>query len=505
MSMLMEGALAPVQDRNVPPLSSTEPASRADALAPPRKTLPAEVGHILDTGSVLVVLALVWAVTHWEALPAGVAELFAQPVSLGSTLLVGGFAILWPRLLILAGLYPPGTLPRREEVMRVLGACTAGALLAWLFALPWVTGSFHPAGAAWFWLGAVGFTLSVRAPLWQIAARARPGVPRRILIVGSGPRALRLAGEIRGGTSQQGLELIGYVDSDDHAASEEIDAPKLGSLEALEEILMHHVVDEVLIALPIKSCYTRIQDAIGVCERVGVESKYLADAFRCSLARPRFEHRGSGPFVAMKVVQDDYRVWLKRALDVVAALAGLLVLFPVLLVIAAAVKLDSHGPVLFAQERYGRGKRRFRMLKFRTMVPNAEALQAYLEEQNEAIGPVFKIRDDPRITRVGRFLRKTSLDELPQLVNVLLGDMSLVGPRPLPVRDVQLFDQAWFMRRFSVSPGITGLWQISGRSNLGFDDWVTLDLKYIDEWSLSMDLRILARTVPAVVRGVGAA
>ena len=144
------------------------------------------------------------------------------------------------------------------------------------------------------------------------------------------------------------------------------------------------------------------------------------------------------------------------------------------------------------------------MWKFRTMVPNAEVLQKLLESQNEAIGPAFKIRNDPRVTAVGRFLRKTSLDELPQLINVLRGDMSLVGPRPMAVRDVQLFDQAWFMRRFSAPPGMTGLWQVSGRSNLGFDDWVTLDLKYIDEWSLALDMKILAKTIPTVLRGVGA-
>src|SRR4029079_12772736 len=195
---------------------------------------------------------------------------------------------------------------------------------------------------------------------------------------------------------------------------------------------------------------------------------------------------------------------IKRAFDIVAATAALLLLSPLLLAVACAVKFSSPGPVLFSQERYGLNRRRFRMLKFRTMVPNAEALQPALESANEADGPVFKIADDPRITRLGRMLRRTSLDELPQLINVLRGEMSMVGPRPLPLRDVERFTRAADMRRFSVRPGLTCLWQISGRSTLTFGDWITLDLKYIDSWSLAQDLSILCRTVPAVMRGTGA-
>ena len=184
---------------------------------------------------------------------------------------------------------------------------------------------------------------------------------------------------------------------------------------------------------------------------------------------------------------------------------GLLLGMPLLLLIALAVRLSGTGPVLFVQQRYGRNRRAFPMYKFRTMVCNAEALQDDLEHLNEACGPVFKIRRDPRVTRIGRWLRRTSLDELPQLWNVLRGDMSLVGPRPLPLRDVDRFSAAATMRRFSVRPGLTCLWQVNGRSDLPFEDWMTLDLQYIDRWSLLLDLRILARTVPAVLRGVGAA
>jgi lipopolysaccharide/colanic/teichoic acid biosynthesis glycosyltransferase len=160
---------------------------------------------------------------------------------------------------------------------------------------------------------------------------------------------------------------------------------------------------------------------------------------------------------------------------------------------------------LFQQVRIGRNKRRFFIYKFRTMVPNAEKMLPALEVLNEAAGPVFKIRNDPRMTPIGRLLRRTSLDELPQLFNVLRGDMSLVGPRPLPVRDYEGFDQDWQRRRFSVRPGITCLWQVRGRSNIGFDHWMKLDLQYLDEWSIWLDVKILAQTIPAVLKGSGAA
>jgi lipopolysaccharide/colanic/teichoic acid biosynthesis glycosyltransferase len=174
-------------------------------------------------------------------------------------------------------------------------------------------------------------------------------------------------------------------------------------------------------------------------------------------------------------------------------------------ILAVFIKIDSPGPTFFIQERVGLNKRTFRLYKFRTMLRNAEKMQAKLENANEVSGPVFKIKDDPRITRIGKYLRKTSIDELPQLINVLKGDMSLVGPRPLPVRDYNGFDQDWQRRRFSIRPGITCLWQINGRSNVSFEKWMKLDMEYIDKWSLVLDFKILFKTIPAVLRGLGAA
>jgi lipopolysaccharide/colanic/teichoic acid biosynthesis glycosyltransferase len=202
--------------------------------------------------------------------------------------------------------------------------------------------------------------------------------------------------------------------------------------------------------------------------------------------------------------EEGWPVVAKRAIDVSISASALVVLAPFLLGIGLLVRLTSPGPALFSQERIGINKRRFRMRKFRTMAVDAEQSQAALEHLNEVEGAAFKIEKDPRVTRFGHFLRTTSLDELPQLWNVLVGEMSLVGPRPLPLRDFRLFDQDRHRRRFSVRPGVTGLSQVSGRSSISFEDWMQLDLQYIDGWSLAADLRILVKTVPAVLKRVGA-
>jgi exopolysaccharide biosynthesis polyprenyl glycosylphosphotransferase len=212
------------------------------------------------------------------------------------------------------------------------------------------------------------------------------------------------------------------------------------------------------------------------------------------------------PYFALhNETRDGWPLILKRILDILCSALLLILLFPLFAIVAALIKITSPGPVFFRQERVGRNKRRFLIYKFRTMVTNAEQMMSQLEKLNEVSGPVFKIKDDPRITAIGKWLRRTSVDELPQFFNVLKGDMSLVGPRPLPMRDYQGFNEDWQRRRFSVRPGITCLWQVQGRSSIAFEQWMELDIQYLDEWSLWLDLKILARTIPAVVRGSGAA
>jgi exopolysaccharide biosynthesis polyprenyl glycosylphosphotransferase len=348
-------------------------------------------------------------------------------------------------------------------------------------------------------------TIGVRAAVRAVTGAMRTyGAACRVVLVGSGPRAAAMWAELCADPNVR-YELVGLFDTADAVPHPAFAGQALGALPSLERALMHLVVDQVLIALPVRSRYAEIEATILTCERAGLESRVPADVFRPTLARPSIESASGTPVVAMHVVSRGGELLAKRAIDVVGALCGLVLLSPLLAATALAVRLTSPGPALFAQERYGLQKRRFRMYKFRTMVVDAEQQQAALEEKNEVSGPVFKIGGDPRVTPLGRFLRQSSIDELPQLWNVLRGDMSLVGPRPLPLRDVGRFDEPWLMRRFSVRPGLTCLWQISGRSTLGFSEWIKLDLEYIDRWSLALDMEILMRTVPAVVKGVGAA
>ncbi|HLK33369.1 MAG TPA: sugar transferase, partial [Terriglobales bacterium] len=245
----------------------------------------------------------------------------------------------------------------------------------------------------------------------------------------------------------------------------------------------------------------------GQCEEQGIEVCVLSDIFNLKKARPMVEDlEGASLITHYAGFAEGWALFVKRLFDVAISTCLLLALSPLMAVIALLIKVMSpHGPILFRQQRLGLNKRLFTIYKFRTMVPDAEQRIHTLEHLNEATGPVFKIKNDPRITPIGRILRKTSLDELPQLFNVLKGDMSLVGPRPLPGRDYRGFNEDWQRRRFSVRPGITCLWQVNGRNSVPFEHWMQLDLQYIDKWSLWLDFQILARTIPAVLKGSGAA
>jgi exopolysaccharide biosynthesis polyprenyl glycosylphosphotransferase len=232
----------------------------------------------------------------------------------------------------------------------------------------------------------------------------------------------------------------------------------------------------------------------------------MADVFNVQVARISLSEIKGIPLLNMEpVAQDSQQLLAKRVFDVTCTLLALPILIPIFLIVAIAIKLDSPGPVFFVQQRVGIRKYIFPMYKFRSMYVDAEEKLKEIEHLNEAEGPIFKIKNDPRITRLGRFIRKTSIDELPQLINVLKGEMSLVGPRPMSIRDVDLFDHGVQRKRFSVQPGLTCIWQISGRSNLPFEKWLELDLEYIENWNFWLDLKILLKTLPAVVKSSGAA
>lgn len=328
--------------------------------------------------------------------------------------------------------------------------------------------------------------------------------PTRAIILGSGRQASKAWRAIRT-YYHSSIKLLGFVDNrDPRELPPDVAHRYLGDISALNETLLREVVDVLLIAMPHRSCYPLMQQGIAAAENAGVEVIYLDDIY--STRQTRVSDSAETLFRELAPKQHDHlmRLLVKRALDVFAASVGLICLSPLLLFIGVLVRFTSKGPALYLQERHGFRRRKFYMLKFRSMVESADQLLPALESANEAAGPIFKIKNDPRITRLGRFLRLTSLDELPQLWNVLVGDMSLVGPRPMSVRDVSKFDEASLMRRFSVKPGITGLWQVSGRSNVGFDSWIKMDNTYIDNWSLLLDLRILARTAQTVLFRSGA-
>lgn len=326
----------------------------------------------------------------------------------------------------------------------------------------------------------------------------------RVLIVGTQARAHELADQLRKRYSV-GVEIVGFVDPDPNCQESDSDCrPFLGTVDNINDCLKKNVVDEVIVAIT-RSMLDDVEPIVISCEEEGITLRFMADVFNVQVARMSLAHIGRIPLLTMEpVAQDEDQLFAKRVFDVVLTACAMPLLLPLFLVVAVAIKIDSAGPVFFVQQRVGLRKHLFPMYKFRSMHVDAEERLAEIEHLNEAEGPIFKIANDPRITRVGRFIRKTSIDELPQLFNVLRGEMSLVGPRPMSIRDVDLFDRGIQRRRFSVQPGLTGLWQVSGRSNLPFDRWLELDLEYIDNWSFGLDLKILLKTISVVLRSEGA-
>jgi exopolysaccharide biosynthesis polyprenyl glycosylphosphotransferase len=330
---------------------------------------------------------------------------------------------------------------------------------------------------------------------------------RYLLILGTNVRAVVFARKIME-SPERGYRLLGFVDDDWPGISEfqQSGFKVVCTYQDLPEFLRRNVVDETVVYLPFSTFYRHWSEVADLCTHNGIMLRLNSDMFGLSNARWLAEEFDGSHYIATYTGSGEgWALVAKRALDITLSVLLLLILAPLFLFVAIAVKLTSQGPIFFRQERMGLNKRRFKIWKFRTMIPNAEQLMHQLEEQNEVTGPVFKIRNDPRITPIGKLLRRSSIDELPQLFNVLKGEMSLVGPRPLPVRDYEGFSEDWQRRRFSVQPGITCLWQVNGRSGICFDQWMRLDLQYMDEWSFWLDLKILAKTLPAVLRGSGAA
>jgi exopolysaccharide biosynthesis polyprenyl glycosylphosphotransferase len=330
--------------------------------------------------------------------------------------------------------------------------------------------------------------------------RSRP--IEQVLIVGGGPLGRLTHREIR--DSGEHRHVMGHLLFDEESNHARLHAPVLGTASDIEAVMREHVVNEVYFASSAAHQRSDVQAAIRVCEKFGIPFALPACGYRLARAKPANESAISDGYVHYTSVQHKpVQIVLKRAIDIVASSCALVVLAPLLIGTAIAIKLTSRGPVLFRQERVGLHSRGFDMLKFRSMVQNAEELKAKLASMNEQGGPVFKMRHDPRITNIGRFIRKYSIDELPQLINVLRGDMSIVGPRPPLPSEVAKYE-AWQRRRLSVRPGLTCVWQVSGRNSIGFEEWMLLDMRYIDHWSLAQDFQLILKTLPVVLTGRGA-
>ena len=418
---------------------------------------------------------------------------------------------LWRLVFAVVGLYGSKRhASRRAEAIDVLKATSICTIILISFSLVLRFRMVDARFIEIFWLCSTFLIASTRltARTWLRRIRAKGQNHRNMLIVGSNLRAIEFAKTVPH-RPEWGCRIVGFAD-DEWARGDAMQSAgfrRVCDFAALPGYLRRTVIDEVVIALPFRSLHEHASKIVEMCEEQGIIVRVLSDLF--DLKTPRPEGFDEAPVITHYAGPlQGWPVLIKRALDILISGIMLIILTPAMILTAIAIKLTSRGPVLFVQKRVGLNKRVFNIYKFRTMVLDAEKKLAQLEHLNEVSGPVFKIKSDPRITAVGKFLRKTSIDELPQLFNVLKGDMSLVGPRPLQLRDYELFTEGgpdWQRCRFSVRPGITCLWQVNGRSSIPFEQWMELDQQYVRKWSLWLDMQILAKTIPAVLKGSGAA
>ena len=464
---------------------------------------------LVDLGLVILSLGLTTVLLISSRATTTPALFLASRVKVGNVLISIAFVLACHFLFSLCGLYESKRLSSRQALIAdSLKATTLASICLMVVAALFAKGLINSTFLTVFWLftsiSVVGVRLAMRGMLGIVRQRGRN--LRFVLILGTNARAVEFAQKIES-KPELGYRVVGFVD-DAWSGSEQFRTSGYAvccDFANLASFLRHNVVDEVSSFVPLRSFYEHASQVAGLCETHGIIMRLDSDIFNLKAARSRAEDFDGDPHIAAyRTALEGVPALMKRVLDIAVSGLVLIVLSPAFLAVALIIKLTSDGPALFWQERVGLNKRRFSICKFRTMVINAEKLIVALEDFNEASGPVFKIKNDPRLTRIGRFLRQNSIDEFPQFWNVLKGDMSLVGPRPLPVRDYEGFSEDWQRRRFSVRPGITCLWQVKGRSSISFEKWMQLDMQYLDEWSFWLDLKIIARTIPAVLKRSGA-
>ncbi|MDB6055802.1 MAG: exopolysaccharide biosynthesis polyprenyl glycosylphosphotransferase [Verrucomicrobiales bacterium] len=403
---------------------------------------------------------------------------------------------LAPLVLESQGFYSRPLLPARGETAWILLKGSAICVLSCIFAIWLFKAQPQISRSVIFLFGAIAFVLVyLKEELVRLGIHidfASSQIQKRVVLMGTAEDTIKLKMELKKNQSD-GIKVLA-----------EFDLNKI-SIEEFVEFLHEHAVNGVIVNAR-HTIFGLVEKAIQACELEGVEVWLMADFFKTTISRTSLDDfHGKPVLIFRSTPETSWQALSKQALDLAGSFILLVVLSPILVAVMLAVKLTSPGPIFFRQKRSGLNGKPFVMYKFRSMVTDAEQRKQELEQFNEMTGPVFKVTNDPRITRFGKWLRKTSLDEFPQLFNVLKGDMSLVGPRPLPVDEVKRFDDFAHRRRLSVKPGLTCLWQIKGRNNVyDFKEWVRLDLEYIDTWSFWLDVKILWMTVPVVLFAKGA-
>jgi exopolysaccharide biosynthesis polyprenyl glycosylphosphotransferase len=421
------------------------------------------------------------------------------------------FSLTWHLIFVHYDLYNSHRLSKcSEELLKIVKAITICS--CFLFLLDSINDIklINMVFLQYFWISSVILFCLSRIILRSLLGLLRVSGRnlRRALIIGTNARAHAYVHYLEK-EKRLGYIVLGYVDNQ-RASSERTShittSPIVCDLAGFQDYIRNNVVDEIFLFLPIKSFYSELNGIIAACEEQGIIVRMFTDLFKLKFAKASIEQIGGDKLLTLYTGKMNRRkILVKEIIDYITAFILILLVSPILLVTALLIKITSPGPVFFRQDRLGLYKRRFKIIKFRTMGIDAEKKLQSLEHLNEVQGKgAFKIKNDPRVTPIGKYLRALSIDELPQLFNILKGDMSLVGPRPLTVRDYQGFSIDHQRRRFSVKPGMTCLWQTQGRSNIPFDEWMKLDMEYIDTWSLWLDIKILLQTVPAVLKTKGA-
>jgi exopolysaccharide biosynthesis polyprenyl glycosylphosphotransferase len=495
----------------------TKPAVDAERAAAPVEDIRSTRPNLLSRRTLLGFVRRLLSITTLAALDVGGLVLGVYVALIIRALYLGQFPPLWgllwrtesnwlPFLTVIEVLvFWVGGLYRRRELRRGLGQVLKSLTLVALITLAFGLGTgyhFTTYALTPTALVLTAIFVGVLRGSYDVVTRdilRIAGARRRAVLVGEGERLHSLLQTLGSARSGIDYEFVGAISPREH----EDGLPVLGSPDAVSKVLAEREIDELIVAEAGFS-ERELLEFVEHAHRRGVKVRIAPTTTELLLQRAEYVPGQGAPLFELRPPALAGADWaLKRAFDIIGASVAIVVGLPLWLAIAAAIRMSSRGPVFYRDRRIGLGEQEFGMMKFRTMYADASQRQAALEAANEASGPLFKIKDDPRVTAVGRLLRRFSLDEMPQVLNVLWGEMSLVGPRPLPIRDYEQLEP-WHRKRYSVLPGMTGLWQVSGRIDLSFDDLVRLDFYYLENWSIWLDISILAKTLPAVVARRGA-